>query len=832
MSLNFFSKPTSQDWPTGHKILDDYEVMRVLGEGGMGKVYLVRSLSSGSKFAVKRAKCLNDADRKNFLAELQTWIDLPHHPNLVSCRFFRTLGAEVLIFAEYIEGGSLKDWIDSRRLYEGGSDQALERILDVSIQLAWGLHCVHELGTIHQDVKPSNVLITSDGIVEAQGIKPQVTDFGLARARAAAGEHFATDPYRSILVSSIRGTPPYWSPEQSQGLPLTHKADIWSWGLTIMEMFTGGLTWVSGLGAVEVLEQHLQEDGSDDEIPSMPSGVVDLLKQCFHPVPIERPATLAEAVEKLQAVYKHSMCIDYSRRREAIDGADSAQTGIKERRTIEGVKWAEPQKWLAKALRAAGRDPAEAVVIVERRCMTRQGQLVSELMIYDEAKSLYEKLVRDGSKEFESDLASLCMQKAMVHTTAADKNGALEEYDQAIVIRERLVTQDGRSELANSLATAYTNKADIVSSLGKKRAAIALYDQAIAICERIANKEGLAAASHNMANAFSDLGDKRGAIVLYDQVIAIWDPLVNQEGRRELANKLASAYQNNAAMHSYLGDDNTALTLYDQAIAIFERLINKENRIELNNDLARAYINKAISFIAMGDYCNAIMLYDQAIAIRERLVNQEGRHELANYLASTYENKATAVSASGDKRGAIALYDQAIAIQERLVNQEGRHDLANSLARSYSNKAVVIKALGDYRWALEVNDQAIAVMEWMVNKEGRCELSKDLAVSYLNKANTAIALGNHRLAVTLYDQAIAIRERLVNQEGRRELTGDLAQLLAYRGSALIALNEKVKGLKDMLNAQGVLESEITRTGRADLKQILNWLNQQLKNNSI
>ena len=104
----------------------------MLGEGGMGKVYLVRSLSSGSQFAVKRAKGMREADRKAFLTELQTWIDLPDHPNLVPCRFFRTVDTEVLIFAEYVDGGSLKDWIDSRKLYEGGSEQALERMLDVA----------------------------------------------------------------------------------------------------------------------------------------------------------------------------------------------------------------------------------------------------------------------------------------------------------------------------------------------------------------------------------------------------------------------------------------------------------------------------------------------------------------------------------------------------------------------------------------------------------------------------------------------------------------------------------------------------------------------------
>ena len=128
------SAATSGDWHSGQTVLDDFVVERVLGEGGMGKVYLLKSQTTGTLFAVKRAKGLSDRDRRNFLAELQTWIDLPEHPNLVPCRFFRTVENEVLIFAEYVDGGSLKDRIDSRKLYEGGAEKTLERILDAAIQ--------------------------------------------------------------------------------------------------------------------------------------------------------------------------------------------------------------------------------------------------------------------------------------------------------------------------------------------------------------------------------------------------------------------------------------------------------------------------------------------------------------------------------------------------------------------------------------------------------------------------------------------------------------------------------------------------------------------------
>ena len=157
-------------WAEGQTILDDFVIESRLGEGGMGTVWLVRSRSGGQRFAVKKTHLRDEASQRNFLTELQTWIALPEHPHLAACRFFRTIGDEVAIFAEYVDGGSLADAIQARRLTR------LEPMLDVAIQFAWGLHAAHEQGLIHQDVKPGNVLLTKDGIAK-------VADFGLARAR-------------------------------------------------------------------------------------------------------------------------------------------------------------------------------------------------------------------------------------------------------------------------------------------------------------------------------------------------------------------------------------------------------------------------------------------------------------------------------------------------------------------------------------------------------------------------------------------------------------------------------------------------------------------------
>jgi len=629
----------SQIWNPGQVLMDDFVVERTLGEGGMGKVYLLRSKSTGSQFAVKRAKGLEADQRKRFLAELQTWIDLPEHANLVPCRFFRTLGNELLIFAEYVEGGSLQEWIASRKLYAGGQRQALERMLDVAIQFAWGVHCLHELGLVHQDVKPGNVLMGADQKAAVRGVRPMVTDYGLARARAAAGERYVPELGRSVLVSCGGGTPAYWSPEQALGLALMPKTDIWAWGLSVLEMFVGDVSWMSGQVAAEVLVQYLQNRGDDEAIPPMPAGVAVLLRRCFRHDPANRPQNLAEAVETLKEVFRKTTGSTYSRALSAIERVTSPQAGIKERRHQSGAAWTDPKEWLEKALRAAGRDPEEAATIVSRRGATRRGELVAEIAVYDEAKRLYERLVRDGRKELESDLATLCVQKALVHSTAADGTGALREYDQAIAIRERLVNQEGSRELANELAGAYIDKAIAVSDLGDDHGVVALYDQAIAIRERLVNQEGRRELAYDLSTVYMNkalagwaLGNNRGAVVLYDQAIAIMEQLVNQEGRRDLASELARVYMNKAVAVRALGDNRGAMALYDQAIAILERLVNQEGRRELDGDLAWAVGLRGVVLVQLGETQRGRQEARAAMNVLRAEVQRTGRADLKSCL--------------------------------------------------------------------------------------------------------------------------------------------------------------------------------------------------------
>lgn len=298
------------EWAVGDVILDAYKVKRIYEGGGMGLVYRVYHQGWNMDLAVKSPRPKHfqtEQQTQNFVRECETWINLGLYPHIVSCFYVRTLGGIPRVFAEYVEGGSLSDWIRTRKLYAGGPQEALKRILDVAIQMAWGLQYAHEQGVIHQDVKPANVLMTLDGTAK-------ITDFGLSRARAATSETQLAHPSRSILVSSGGMTPAYCSPEQANGQSLTRRTDTWSWAVSLLEMFVGEVCWRSGPAAPHVLAEMTESAGCDRLVLDIPNDLRRLLKVCFATDPAERPAQPRELEDRLLHIYRSCVGGDYERR--------------------------------------------------------------------------------------------------------------------------------------------------------------------------------------------------------------------------------------------------------------------------------------------------------------------------------------------------------------------------------------------------------------------------------------------------------------------------------------------------------------------------------------
>lgn len=211
--------------------IGSYEVIALLGRGGMGEVYLARDLRLGRKVAVKILSgnlAGNPALIERLRREAQTASAL-NHPNILTIYEFGTQGKLQYMVSEFVDGVSLRESIGKL---------SPKQSLDYARQIALALEAAHSVGIVHRDIKPENVMVRSDGIVK-------VLDFGLAKPADQFLE--AGQSLYQRLASGVSGSIPgllvgtihYMSPEQVRGQPLDRRTDIWSWGVTFFEMLNG-----------------------------------------------------------------------------------------------------------------------------------------------------------------------------------------------------------------------------------------------------------------------------------------------------------------------------------------------------------------------------------------------------------------------------------------------------------------------------------------------------------------------------------------------------------------------------------------------------------------
>ena len=248
-----------------------------------------------------------------FVREAETWVNLGLFPHIVCCYYIRVFGGIPRIFMEFVDGGSLLEAIEQGSLYDGSQPEVLQRILDIAIQFAWGLHFAHKKGLVHQDVKPANVMLTKDGIAK-------VTDFGMAQAKevieTGGGNMDLMDAPRdgrSILVGMTGMTPAYCSPEQAERQQLSRRTDIWSWAVSILETFMGKKTWEDGTFVPVLMENYLENGPDDPGKPAIPPSLANLLRQCLKTDPEARPRDMAILVEDLKNIYLQEIGQPYPR---------------------------------------------------------------------------------------------------------------------------------------------------------------------------------------------------------------------------------------------------------------------------------------------------------------------------------------------------------------------------------------------------------------------------------------------------------------------------------------------------------------------------------------
>jgi TOMM system kinase/cyclase fusion protein len=231
--------------------LTGYDLIKPLGAGGYGNVFLAIQLNTGMHVAIKVARLEGDARREaRFHRETSLCARL-HHPHIVRLIDKGRDGSHVYAVFDYVPGETLRN-----RIRRTGALSALETG-HVMAQILDALDCAHRAGIVHRDLKPDNIMITRTGALD----HAMVLDFGISTLVA----HARSEPFPTLtMTEEWLGTPSYCAPEQLRGEPPGVSVDLYAWGLIFLECLSGRAA-VDGISAAEIL--HLQLSAQEVPLP-------------------------------------------------------------------------------------------------------------------------------------------------------------------------------------------------------------------------------------------------------------------------------------------------------------------------------------------------------------------------------------------------------------------------------------------------------------------------------------------------------------------------------------------------------------------------------------
>jgi serine/threonine protein kinase/Tol biopolymer transport system component len=275
--------------------VDRYEILSLLGSGGMGEVYLAHDEKLDRKIALKLLPSdftANQEHLRRFQLEARAASAL-NHPNIITIYEVESVDGRNFIATEFVDGQTLRQLLRESRL-------TISESLEIAIQICSALSAAHQAGIVHRDIKPENIMVRRDGYVK-------VLDFGLAKLTESHERRADVNPHMDFNSSSglVMGTVKYMSPEQAQAQAVDHRTDLFSLGAVLYEMVTGRAAFECENGP-ELIRSILIDEPPPlkNHLPEAPDALQRIVRKSLSKQTARRYQSAEELIVDLKALQK------------------------------------------------------------------------------------------------------------------------------------------------------------------------------------------------------------------------------------------------------------------------------------------------------------------------------------------------------------------------------------------------------------------------------------------------------------------------------------------------------------------------------------------------
>ncbi len=755
-----------------------YEIVREIGHGGMGTVFLaIRADDQYRKqVAIKLVNRGMDTDAilRRFMMERQILANLEHLNIARLLEGGSTADGLPYFVMEYIEGQPITEYCDAQSF-------VITPRLELFRQVCAALQYAHQNLVVHRDIKPSNILVTSDGV-------PKLLDFGIAKLMSPDWNTDTTEATASMFRLM---TPEYASPEQLRGLSITTGSDVYSLGIVLYELLSGRHPFrLPSRQPDEVAEVILREE------PERPSAVgsrqtadgrkrtddnnrrsTDNGQKTNPKSEVRNPKFLRGDLDNivLKAVRKEP------ERRYA-----SVQEFSEDiRRHLEGLPViATPDTFGYRAGKFVRRN--------------RTGVLAAAIVVITllSATAITTWQARVARRERDKAERRFNQVRKLANSVLFEYHDGVERLPGSTPIRQKMIADaieyldnlssesGGDAALQRELATAYEKIGDVQgnpyrANLGNQDGALASYRKALSMREALyaANrgdakiKMGLSTSYTNVASILWAKGDNEGALANYRKALANYSELAQADPKNtEYANGVSFALIGIGTVQRQSGDSKGALETSSSLLANAEAVLatDVKDQSSLRN-VAIANLKVGDAFMGVTDYADALPHYEKAV---------EGFSELA----SLAQNSAPTV---------------------RL------------LALGYARLAIVYSRLTQYEKAAEFNLKAIEQQKQVaVADPANVQGHFDIAATYTNLSDNYLRIKRLDEAATSVREAIRIfSEGLARNPDFLQAQGNLGETYVTYAEVLLAKREINAALENYRKALSILEREPVRSAQ-------------------